>query len=92
MSPFTIATIAALSLVSSGVMIGLKLPQAPDAQASKPPLLKLGNKQPLALRLGNDGCIVTDEHRKSLRIENVDGNEWVIPKGARFTGPCFSFE
>jgi len=91
MKTFTVTTLIALSLVGSGVVIGVKyFPK--EAESVKAPLVKTQFNRTLLLKTKNDGCVMFDESGKRFEIKGNAGDKILIPKGTKFTSECLSFE
>tara|TARA_Y100001951_G_C11196443_1_gene214571 strand:+ start:88 stop:363 length:276 start_codon:yes stop_codon:yes gene_type:complete len=91
MKSLTMATLAAVSLVGSGIAIGFKF-QKTEESANAPSLFETLNNQPLVLNPGNEGCMITNEDGQPVLIKADPGEKLMIPKGTRFTGRCLSFK
>lgn len=59
MKSLTMATLAAVSLVGSGIAIGFKF-QKTEESANAPSLFETLNNQSLVLNPGNEGCMITN--------------------------------
>lgn len=91
MKYFAIATLSALALVGSGMVIGAKLQNGTEVSTNISPVFETLNNQPLVLHPENEGCMITSEDGQPITLKGNDGDQILIPKGTRFSGRCLSF-
>lgn len=92
MKSFTIATLSALALVGSGMVIGAKLQNGSVASVNVRPLFETLNNQPLVLNPANEGCMITSEDGQTLLLKGDADGRVLIPKGTLFSSSCLSFK
>lgn len=91
MKVFAITTMALLSLVGAGIVIGVNVQKENEVPVILMPTLETLNNQSLALHPENEGCIVTSENGLTIHLKSDAEGRVVVPKGSRFTSSCFSF-